>query len=162
MSRHFAYPLLTLALMLMWLLLGQSFTLGALLLALLASIFAVRLFTALGAERPRIRLGMAIPRLALIVLTDIIRSNIAVARIIWGGRQPRRMSGFVHMPIEMRNRHGIALLAIIITATPGTLWVQFDSGRGRLLIHVLDLVDEEQWITLIKGRYERLLMEIFP
>ena len=34
-------------------------------------------------------------------------------------------------------------------------------GRGTLLLHVLDLVDEEQWSRLIKDRYERLLMEIF-
>ena len=28
-------------------------------------------------------------------------------------------------------------------------------------MHVLDLVDEETWVRTIKGRYERLLMEIF-
>ena len=52
-------------------------------------------------------------------------------------------------------------LALIVTATPGTLWVDFDRRRGTLLLHVLDLVDEESWIQLIKGRYESLLMEIF-
>jgi multicomponent K+:H+ antiporter subunit E len=30
-----------------------------------------------------------------------------------------------------------------------------------LLLHILDLVDRTTWIPLIKGRYERLLMEIF-
>jgi multicomponent K+:H+ antiporter subunit E len=29
------------------------------------------------------------------------------------------------------------------------------------MIHVLDLVDENEWIRTIKGRYERLLLEIF-
>ena len=48
-----------------------------------------------------------------------------------------------------------------ITATPGTIWVQFDRNAGRLLVHVLDMIDEEAWIQLIKHRYERLLMEIF-
>ena len=28
-------------------------------------------------------------------------------------------------------------------------------------LHVLDLVDEETWVRLIKDRYERRLMEIF-
>ena len=28
-------------------------------------------------------------------------------------------------------------------------------------MHVLDLVDETVWVRTIKGRYERLLMEIF-
>jgi hypothetical protein len=30
-----------------------------------------------------------------------------------------------------------------------------------LLIHVLDLVDEQSWIDSIKQRYERPLLEIF-
>lgn len=61
----------------------------------------------------------------------------------------------------MRNRYGLAALACIITATPGTLWVQFNPRNGMLMIHVLDLIDESVWIGTIKGRYERLLLEIF-
>ena len=29
------------------------------------------------------------------------------------------------------------------------------------MIHVLDLVDENEWIRTIKGRYEQPLLEIF-
>ena len=33
---------------------------------------------------------------------------------------------------------------------------------GRVLtIHVLDLIDESEWIRTIKNRYERRLLEIF-
>ena len=28
-------------------------------------------------------------------------------------------------------------------------------------MHVLDLVEEEVWVAIVKERYERLLMEIF-
>mgnify|MGYP002663521089 CR=1 FL=1 len=58
--------------------------------------------------------------------------------------------------------HGIAVLAIIVTSTPGTLWVQYDRPSGRLLLHVLDLVEARDWIDLIKGRYERLLLDVIP
>lgn len=61
----------------------------------------------------------------------------------------------------MRNPFGLAALAVIITATPGTVWVDYDAGEGMLTIHVLDLVDEATWIGTIKHRYERRLMEIF-
>jgi len=162
MNRWFAFPILTVCLALMWLLLAGSLAPGSILMAVAMALVATRLFTVLRPEPPRFRLTGAIPRLAGIVLHDIIRSNIAVARIIISGRTDRGMSGFLRIPIDMRNRHGLALLAVIVTATPGTLWVQFDSARGSLLLHVLDLVDEEQWIRLIKDRYERLLMEIFP
>jgi multicomponent K+:H+ antiporter subunit E len=30
-----------------------------------------------------------------------------------------------------------------------------------LLLHVLDLIDQESWVRIIKQRYEQPLMEIF-
>jgi multicomponent K+:H+ antiporter subunit E len=67
----------------------------------------------------------------------------------------------VEIPLDMRAPYGLASLACIITSTPGTLWVNFDAQRGVLTIHVLDLVDDEEWIRTIKDRYERHLLEIF-
>jgi multicomponent K+:H+ antiporter subunit E len=55
----------------------------------------------------------------------------------------------------------LAALACIITATPGTLWVEYDSADNTMLLHVLDLIDDEEWVRIIKGRYEKRLMEIF-
>ncbi len=92
---------------------------------------------------------------------DVLRSNWAVAQIILAGRRKKRVSGFIHVPLELRDRYGLAVLAIILTSTPGTLWVEYEAATGRLLLHVLDLVDEEVWIRLIKDRYECRLMEIF-
>ena len=65
------------------------------------------------------------------------------------------------IPLELRNQYGLAILSCIITSTPGTVWVNYDSAKGMLLIHVLDLINEAEWIDLIKSRYERRLMEIF-
>lgn len=100
-------------------------------------------------------------KLSVIVLYDIVRSNIAVARIILGRKSSKHVSGFVPIPLTMKNPNGLAVLGIIITSTPGTLWVQYDSRRNMLLLHVLDLVDKSEWVELIQNRYERLLMEIF-
>jgi multicomponent K+:H+ antiporter subunit E len=98
--------------------------------------------------------------LFLRVVRDIFRSNITVARIIL--RRERRMhSGFVAIPLALTDRYGLAVLACIITSTPGTIWVNYDSRANILLIHVLDLVDEQAWIDTIKQRYESLLLEIF-
>ena len=60
----------------------------------------------------------------------------------------------------MRDPYGLAVLACIITSTPGTIWVNFNSAKGTLMIHVLDLIDERVWIDTIKNRYERPLLEI--
>lgn len=161
MTRWIPHPLLLLSLVILWLLLQQSLSPGQIVLGVAIALFASRGMVALRPEKPRIRFTSAIPRLALIVFTDIVRSNIAVGRIILTRGNPRRTSGFIHLPLDMRNRYGLAVLGIIITATPGTLWMQYDSARSVLLVHVLDLVDEDAWIRLIKQRYERLLMDIF-
>lgn len=159
MTRLLPYPLLSLSLLVMWLLL-TGFSTGHFLVAAAVALIVSRTMLGLRPEKPRIRFGLAMVKLAAIVLADIVRSNIAVGRIVLF-RPPQRRSGFIDLPIEMRSPYGLAVLAIIITATPGTLWLQHDIQRNVILIHVLDLVDEEEWVRLIKHRYERLLMEIF-
>jgi len=160
-TRWIPHPLLLFSLIILWLLLQQSLSPGHIVLGTVIALFASRGMAALRPEKVRIRFTSAIPRLALIVVSDIIRSNIAVGRIILTRGNPQRTSGFIRLPLDMQNRYGLAVLGIIITATPGTLWMQYDSARSVLLVHVLDLVDEDAWIRLIKYRYERLLMEIF-
>lgn len=160
MSRVLPYPLLTAALLLMWLLL-TSFSLGQFLLGSLVALTASRAMTALEPSKPRIRRWGGIPKLAGIVALDILRSNIAVFTIIIQGRRRERVSGFVAIPLDLRDRTGLAVLSCIVTSTPGTAWVEYDPASGILLIHVLDLVDKDEWVTLIKNRYEALLMEIF-
>ena len=159
MRRLLPYPFLTLALFLMWVLL-TGFSPGHILLGGLVAVLVSRAMLALKPEDTGFKSSLAVFRLAGLVSADIVRSNIAMARIVLF-RRAERKSGFLHLPIDLRNPHALAVLAIIITATPGTLWVQHDAHRHDILIHVLDLVDEEEWIRLIKDRYERLLMEIF-
>ncbi len=159
MTRLVPFPILSLALLAMWILL-TGFSPGHVLLGIVIALLVSRTMLSLQPEPGRIRFGPAMVKLAAIVGADIIRSNIAVGRIILF-RSPDRKSGFIRLPIDLRSPYAIAALSIIITATPGTLWVQHDANRHIVLIHVLDLIDEEEWVRLIKHRYERLLMEIF-
>jgi multicomponent K+:H+ antiporter subunit E len=158
--RWLPYPLLTASLLVMWLLLTQSFSPGQLLLGGGIAILATHAMAALRPQTSRIRRPGVLFKLAGMVAVDILRSNLAVAGIVLFARR-ERVAGFVRVPLDLSNRHGLTLLALIITATPGTIWVEFDRRRGSLLVHVLDLVDEDGWVRLIKGRYETLLLEIF-
>jgi multicomponent K+:H+ antiporter subunit E len=161
MSRLVPYPLLTLGLLLMWLLLNR-FSPGHLLLGTAVAIVAGKAMSALQPAKPRIRRWDLIAQLLGVVLYDIVRSNLAVATLILtGGRHGQRRSGFVEIPLTLRDPTALAILAVIVTATPGTAWMQCDARRGAVLLHVFDLVEEADWISLIKGRYESLLLEIF-
>lgn len=160
MTRLVPYPFLALALFAMWLLLTQSFSPGQALLGAIVTLLAVRGIAALRPQASPIRSWPALLRLMAIVAVDIVRSNFAVARIVLFPRA-EMVSSFVRLPVDLTDRNALTVLALVITATPGTCWVQFERSDGSLLVHVLDLVDEEAWIRLIKDRYETLLMEIF-
>lgn len=160
MSRIFPYPLMIASLVVMWMLL-TSFSVGQFLVGVAVALAAAQGLAALHPAKPRLRRWDLLPKLVGIVLYDIIRSNIAVAQIILQGKRRERKSGFLTIPLDLRNPMGLAILAIIVTSTPGTAWLDYNTARGTLLLHVFDLVDEDAWLALIKNRYEHLLMEIF-
>jgi multicomponent K+:H+ antiporter subunit E len=161
MRRIFPYPLIAIGLFALWLLLNQSLSPGHLVLGAVIGLTLPWAMTLLEPPRVRIRRPTAILRLAMRVLVDIIRSNVIVAGIILGLRRRLRTSGFVEIPLTLRDTNGLAVLACIITSTPGTVWVNFNAPSGVLTIHVLDLVEEAEWVTTIQRRYESLLLEIF-
>lgn len=162
MTRLLSYPLLALAFLLLWLLLVESISPGALLLGVVLAVAGSGVLAVVGMPKGRLGRFRSVPGLLFDVLTSLIRSNNAVARIILQPREPgARRSGFVFVPLDMRSPYGLSALACILTATPGTVWVDYDARTGTMLLHVLDLVDEETWVRTIKSKWERPLMEIF-
>jgi multicomponent K+:H+ antiporter subunit E len=151
------------ALLALWLLLEQSLAATDLLIGLAIAAAATLAYRRLRmpAEQPRFRLRAMLELLALFA-DDVVRSNLAVARIVLGLHRAQRAAGFLTLPLELRDPRGLAVLACIITATPGTSWARYDAQRNAVTIHVLDLVDEAAWIRDFKARYERRLLEIFP
>ena len=160
MKRLLPHPLLSVGLFLASILMSGSVDPPSILLAVVMALAAPQVMRVLRIEPVRVRNPGAILKLAAWVAVDVVRSNLAVTRILAGNRTDRT-SDFIHIPLDLRDRFGLAVLAIIITSTPGTLWVEYDRARGRLVMHVLDLVDEATWVETIKQRYERPLMEIF-
>ncbi|WP_296469140.1 Na+/H+ antiporter subunit E [Pigmentiphaga sp.] len=160
-KRILPWPRTSLFLLAMWLVLNQAFSLGHLLLGSLLAI-VLPLWTApLRPVRASLRRPGAALRLLGVVIVDSFRSNLEVARIVLGSRQRRNNSGFIRLPLDLRDPHGLMTLSLIITAIPGTVCVELTDDRSALIIHVLDLNDEQYWINLLKTRYERPLMEIF-
>lgn len=155
-------PVLTLVLVAMWLLLNNSASLANVLLGFIIAVLLMLSAAQLRPLHPRLRrLWTAVP-LIVIVLGDIVRSNIAVARIVLGVVPGSAVhSGFIDIPLSLRDPHGLAILAAIITSTPGTAWAGVSEDGSTLKLHVLDLKDEGEWIRMIKERYELPLMRIF-
>lgn len=158
------HPFLSVVLFGASVLLSASAAPPALALAALAALAAPHIMRALDVEPVRVRKPLVILDLVQVVARDVVRSNWDVARLILGRErpdQPPRVAGFVHIPLDLRNRYALGILAIIITSTPGTIWVEYEEASGVLLLHILDLRPGDDWPGVIKGRYERRLMEIF-
>lgn len=161
MSRWLPYPLLSLGLLLMWLALNQTLAPAHLLLGGVIAVVGGLTLAKLNLPPTHAKRPKAFILLMAKAFADVVRSNVAVIRIILFPPTRGAVSGFVRIPLEMRSPYGLAILGGIITAAPGTCWVDYESDTGILMIHVLDLIDESEWVDTIKMRYERLLMEIF-
>jgi len=160
MAKILPYPLLSLAIWLMWLLLA-GFTAGQALLGAAVALFCGLAMTRLTPRKRHLRRPGLLPLLAGRVAADVVKSNFAVMKIILTGGKSKHPSGFIMVPLRLTNRLAVALLACILTATPGTAWIAYDRRSGRLILHILDLFDESYWQETIKTRYENLLLEIF-
>lgn len=161
MKRLFPAPWLSLALWVLWLTLNLSISPGNVLLGAALGFAAPLMMRKLRPKRARIRRPGSIVRLFFLVGRDVVMSNLIVA---WGvlnaGRRAPR-SCFIKVPLELRDAHGLATLAMICTVVPGTVWSELALDRSVLLLHVWDLDDEAQFIEHFKRTYERPLMEIF-
>jgi multicomponent K+:H+ antiporter subunit E len=160
MSRWLPAPLLSAVLFVVWLLLAGSLAPAHLVLAAVLALAVPRITERGWPARPRLKKPATIARLGLVVLWDIVRSNIEVARRILGPQASLR-PGFVWVPLDLREAHGILTLAGIITMTPGTLTVDVSDDRGFLLVHALHVDDAAALVAQIKARYEQPLREIF-
>ena len=153
---------LTVTLVGIWLLLNGELSVMSIAFGVLLAVLLVLAIAKLRPVRPRLRnLHLAVPLVATL-MADIVRSNLAVARIVLGlvpNRQVR--SGFLDIPLELSDPHGLAILAVIVTSTPGTSWAGIAPSGRVLRLHVLDLRNEDEWIHFFKQRYERRLMRIF-
>ncbi len=161
MRRWLPFPTITALLLAVWLLASQSLGPGSLVLGAVVAVVTAWSLTTLEVPRAVVRRPGTALKLVGTVLFDVVRSNYAVARIVLGGGRRDRRSGFASIALETRNPFSLALLACIITATPGTVWVEYDSVRNTMLLHILDLTDEQAWAALVRERYEKPLMEIF-
>ncbi len=68
------------------------------------------------------------------------------------GRPPR--SGFLRVPIAPLTRPGTALLACLVSLTPGTSVLEVDAAGHHLVLHLLDLTAAEATIHSIRRDFE--------
>lgn len=155
-----ASPALSVAVAVGWVLLQGSLSLATLLWAVLLGLFLPWLVNDFLGRYAPLAGGRAAVGLLAVVLWDIVRANLSVARIVLEpGFRPQ--PAWIQVPYALTDPRGIALLATIVTNTPGTVSAMVDEKRGVLLVHALHAPDPQAVADEILDRYERPLREIF-
>lgn len=160
MKRCFPAPLLSAGLLALWLMLSRSLSPGNLLLGLLLAVVLPLLAAPLRPAGPRVRRPWLLARLILRVGGDVVLSGLEVARGVLRAQSRPPRGRFVVVPLDLRDEHALAALAMITAVIPGTVWSELSIDRSRLLLHVFDLADEAEFIADYKTRYELPLKEI--
>lgn len=160
MKRWLPSPLMSAFLLMLWLMLNQSIEPAHLLLGALLAITIPRLVAPLRPTPVRVSRPLTIVRLTVYALIEILRSCFNVCTLILFSRG-RLNSQFIRIPLDLRDHHGLAVLACIINSTPGTVWVEIIPGSHDLALHVFDLHDADWWVNMIKTRLEQPLIDIF-
>ena len=158
-QRWLTHPWLSVLLAATWLLLQHSVSVFHVLSGVLIGLLVPRLLKDFLPDPRRLNMRAA-ARLSGVVLWDIVVSNITVARLVLGPMS-RPQPAWVPVPLTLTNSTAIALLATIITTTPGTVSCTIDEERHEILVHALNCDDPAQMAADIKTRYEAPLLAIF-
>jgi multicomponent K+:H+ antiporter subunit E len=161
LQRWLPHPILAAALVVLWMLLLNDFSIGGLLVGCVLAILISILTSQFWPDRPHIRSYTKALQFLAIVAWDVIVANVIVARLILFTPVDKLETRWVTVPIELKTPEAIALLAGTITMTPGTVSSDLSADGRSLLVHCLDAPDVEVAVREMKARYEARLMEIF-
>lgn len=161
LARFIPHPFLSLTLVLVWLALVNTVTLGNLILAASFGVIIPMLTAAYWPDRPVIGRPLKIAEYIAIVIWDIIVANVQVAMIILFKREKDIRSHWIPVPTELTSAEAITVLAGTITMTPGTVSATLAADGSCILVHCLHTDDPDSVRDEIKSRYERRLKEIF-
>jgi len=107
----------------------------------------------------RILYGLAYILYYLFVIEP--KCHIRVAKMILGLEKPR--PGLVWIPYKYSSDYSVAGLADSITNTPGTLVVDIDEEKNRMLVHWLDhkcVSTDKAWREIASG-FDKWIRKVF-
>ncbi len=159
--RMLPHPLMSVLIALVWLALMNDVSAGNIVLGAVFGLLVPPLLAGYWPDRPKIRNPFMIVEYSLVVLWDIVVSNVQVAYLVLFRRGASLRSQFITVPLDLTSPEAITVLAGTITMTPGTVSADLSADGHSLLVHCLDTDDPDGQVRQIKERYERRLKEIF-
>ena len=161
MRRLIPHPGLSVLLVIFWLLMANSLSVGGLVVGIVIGL-VLPIFTAtFWPGRPRVNFVAGFTYLMLVV-RDIVTANFEVAAIILVRRNRDLRPAWLVIPMDLATPEAITVFAATISLTPGTVSSDVSACGRFLLVHALDAADPAAEIARIKARYETRLKKVFP
>lgn len=160
MNRLIPHPGLSVLLVIMWVVMVNDLTFGALFLGLIVGL-AVPLFTAAyWPGRPNVNFISGSAYIAIVVW-DIVVANFEVAAIILFKPNHKLQPAWLSIPLDLDTPEAITVFAGTISLTPGTVSADVSACGTFLLVHALHAPDPAAEIARTKQRYEARLKRVF-
>jgi multicomponent K+:H+ antiporter subunit E len=159
-ARLLPQPVISFLIIILWLAVVSSFTVGSLVMATIVAVAIPLLVQGFWTDRPAMRRPLLALKLFVRVIADIVMANIEVARLVLGPID-RLHPAFITVPMDLESPYVATILGSIVSLTPGTVSVDIDVQARTLFVHALNAPDEAALIAQIKSRYEAPLKEIF-
>ncbi len=146
---------------LIWLAISGSYTIPNLLFGMVVAALSLGVIRHQWAQTTTsFRRIPAILSLALLFIKELALSAWTVAMLVIRPTLELKPGIFAY-PLAVKSDFEIALLANLITLTPGTLSVDVSPDRTMLFVHALDCADVEATKRSIADGFERKIMEAF-
>ena len=127
--RWFPHPALSLFMLLLWLLLANSISVGQLLLGSILAWLIPWLAQGFWPESLQLRKPLLLVKFVLLVLWDIVIANLVLAVRILGPLH-KLQPAFMKVPLDIEHEFTITLLASTISLTPGTVSADLTAKRS--------------------------------
>lgn len=161
MRSIFPRPYLTLVLTVVWVMLANDLSPGIAVFGLILGTLIPLVTLPFWPPSSRPAKPLSVLRFILVVLWDILVSNVTVALIVLFKPNSALRPAWVTVPLDLRSPEGITVLAGTITMTPGTVSADISADGRAILVHCLHAPDPSGVASDIKARYESRLKEIF-
>jgi multisubunit Na+/H+ antiporter MnhE subunit len=150
----FRHPLYAGVLAVMWMVLQRRLMLADLAIGYAVALVVVWVCRDFWTERVRVRRPLAMVRLLLVFLREIVVASLQVTWIILQPKMPVRPA-FIVVPLTLTDDLQITMLASMITLTPGTLTLDVAPDRSALYVHCLAAPDPDAVRAQIATMFEQ-------
>lgn len=142
-----------------WLLVTNSYTLNNFVLGFLLGLVLVYLLHRVMPGRFYLIRVYRIIMLIVTFLTELIKANFDVLKIILKPRIENKPGFFVY-ETDLEYDWQLVLLSNLITLTPGTVVLGISDDRKKIYIHSIDFSTKEEEVESIKSSLEKVVRKV--